>query len=85
MEGIRRKSYSVIVIEEVVIERVVKEEVWRRARMLVEDSIVRKTDRALSKGEDAVVCFPWAKIEAITDSVEQIMDPGNGGSIVVHI
>ena len=39
-EGIRRKSYSEIVIEGV----------RRRARVFAEDSMVRKTDRALNKG-----------------------------------
>ena len=41
-EGIRRKCYS----------EVVTEGVRRRARVFVGDSIVRKTDRALSKGDD---------------------------------
>ena len=50
-EGIRRKSYSEVVIEGV----------RRRARVFVGDSIVRKTDRALNKGDDVVVCFPGAK------------------------
>ena len=27
------------------------------------DSILKKTDRTLSKGEDAVVCLPGARIE----------------------
>ena len=35
------------------------------------NSIIRKTKRALSKGDDMVVCFPGAKIEAITERVEQ--------------
>ena len=33
----------------------------RKARVFVGDSIVRKTDRALNKGDDAVVCIPGAK------------------------
>ena len=49
------------------------------------DSIVRKTDRVLNKGDDVVVCFPRAKIEAITERMEKIMGPGKGGSILVHI
>ena len=40
MEGIHRKSYSEAVIEGV----------RKRARVFVGDSIVRKTDRVLSKG-----------------------------------
>ena len=49
--GIQRKSYSEVVIEGV----------RRRTRVFVGDSIFRKTDRALNKGNDTVVCFPVAK------------------------
>ena len=34
------------------------------------DSIVRKTDSRLSKGEDVVVCLPGARIEHVTESRE---------------
>ena len=60
-EGIRRKSYCAVVIERV----------RRRARVSVGDSIVRKTDRALNKGDDVVVCFLRAKIEVITQRVDK--------------
>ena len=53
MEGIHRKSYS--------------EAVRKRAKVFVGDSIVRKTDRVLNKGDDVVVCLPGAKREAITE------------------
>ena len=53
MEGIHRKSYSEAVIEGV----------RKRARMFVGDSIVRKTDRVLNKGDDVVVCLPGTKIQ----------------------
>ena len=62
MEGIERKSYSAAVIEGV----------RKRARVFVGDSIVRKTDRVLNKGDDVVVCLPGAKIEAITERVKNI-------------
>ena len=45
MEGIHRKSYSGAVIERV----------RKRTRVFVGDSIVRKTDRVLNKGDDMVV------------------------------
>ena len=32
-----------------------------------------------------VVCFPEAKIEAITERVEKIVGPGKGGFILKHI
>ena len=49
------------------------------------DSIVRKTDRVLHKGDDVVVCLPGAKIEAITERVENIVGLGKGGSVLVHV
>ena len=52
MEGIHRKSYSEAVIEGL----------RKRMRVFVVDSIVRKTDRVVNKGDDVVVCLPGAKI-----------------------
>ena len=75
MEGIERKSYSAAVIEGV----------RKRARVFVGDSIVRKTDRVLNKGDDVVVCLPGAKIEAITERVKNIVGSGKGGSVLVQI
>ncbi len=57
----------------------------RNSRIYVGDSIVRKTDTRLSKWEDVVVCLPGARIEHVTERVEEIMGRGNGGSILVHI
>ena len=74
MEGIHRKIYS----EEVI------EGVRKRARVFVGDSMVRKTDRVLNKGYDVVVCLPGAKIDAITERVENIVGSGKGGSVLVH-
>ena len=75
MEGIERKSYSAAVIEGV----------RKRARVFVGDSIFRKTDRVLNKGDDVVVCLPGAKIEAITERVKNIVGSGKGGSVLVHV
>ena len=49
------------------------------------DSIVRKIDSRLSKGEDVVVCLPGARIEHVTERVDKIMGRGKGGTILVHI
>ena len=49
------------------------------------DSIVRKTDSRLNKGEGVVVCLPGARIEHVTERVEKIMGRGKGGTILVHI
>ena len=74
-EGERRKSYSAAVIDGI----------KRNSRIYVGDSIVRKTDTRLSKGEDIVVCLAGARIEHVTERVEQITGIGNGGSILVHV
>ena len=74
-EGIKRKSYSEVAIEGL----------RRRARVFVGDSIVRKSDRVLSKGDDVEVCLPVAKIKAITEKVEKVMGSGKGGSVSVHV
>ena len=74
-EGERRKSYSAAVIDGI----------KRTTTIYVGDSIIRKTDSRLSKGEDVVVCLPGARIEHVTERVEKIMGRGNGGTILVHV
>ena len=75
MEGIHRKSYSEAVIEGM----------RKRARVFMGDSIVRKSDRVLNKGDNVVVCLPGAKIEAITERVEKIVGSDKGGSVLVYL
>ena len=74
-DGERRKTYSAALIDEF----------KRNSTIYVGDSIVKKTDTILSKGKDLVVCLPGARIEHVTERVEQIMRRGNGGSILIHI
>ena len=64
-EGIQHKNYSDVVIEGV----------SRRVSVFMGDSIVRKTDRVLNKGDDVVICLPGAKIEAVTERVGTIIGP----------
>ena len=56
-DGERRKTYSAAVIDGC----------ERTSTIYVGDSIVRKTDRSLSKGKDVVVCLPGARIEHVTE------------------
>ena len=74
-EGERRKSYSAAVIDGR----------KRNTTIYVGDSIIRKTDTRLSKGEDVVVCLPGARIKHVTERVEKIVGRGNGGTILVHV
>ena len=62
-DGERRKTYSAAVIDGM----------KRNSTIYVGDSIVRKTDTRLSKGNDVLVCLPGARIEHMTERVEQIM------------
>ena len=71
----KRRSYS-----EAVMERALRVE-----RVLMGDSILRKTDKILSKGEDAVVCLPGARIEHVTERVQNTLGHGQGGSILGHV
>ena len=68
-DGERRKRYSAAVIEGF----------KRNSPIYVGDSIVRKTDSRLNKGEDVVVCLPGARIEHVTERVEKITGRGKGG------
>ena len=74
-DGERRKKYSAAGID------VIK----RKSRIFVGDSIVRKSDSRLNKGEDVVVCLPGTRIEHVTERVENIIGRGKGGTILVHI
>ena len=74
-DGERGKTYSAAVIDDI----------KRNSAIHVGYSIVMKTHTRLSKGEDVVVCLPGARIEHVTERVEQIMGRGNGGSILIHI
>ena len=65
----KRRSYSEAVIEGAL----------RTERVFMGDSILRKTDRTLSKGEDVVVCLPGARIEHVTERVENVLGHGQGG------
>ena len=70
----KRRSYSEAVIEGAL----------RTERVFMGDSILRKTDKILNKGED-VVCLPGARIEHMTGWVEDTLGHGQGGSILVHV
>ena len=64
----KRRSYSEAVIEGAL----------RTERVFMGDSILRKTDRTLSKGEDVVVCLPGARIEHVTERVENVLGMAKG-------
>ena len=56
----------------------------RTERVFMGDSMLRKTDKTLRKGED-VVCLPGARIEHVTERVENTLGHGQAGSILAHV
>ena len=46
---------------------------------------LRKTDKTLSKGEYVVVYFPEARIEHVTERIENTLGHGQRGSILLHV
>ena len=70
-----RRSYSEAVIEGAL----------RTERVFMGDSILRKTDKTLSKGEYVVVFLQGARIGHVTERVENTLGHGQGGSILVHV
>ena len=58
-----RRSYSEAVIEGA----------SRTERVFMGDSILRKTDKTLNKGEDVVVCLPGSRIEHVTERVGNVL------------
>ena len=64
-----RRSYSEAVIEGAL----------RTERVFMGNSILRKTDKILSKGEDVVVCLTVARIEHVPERIEKTLGHGQGG------
>ena len=56
----------------------------RTESVFMGDSILRNTDKTLSKGEDVVVCLPGARIEHMTER-ENKLGHGQEGSVLVHV
>ena len=67
-DGERGNTYSAALIEGF----------KRNSAIYVGDSIVRKTDSRLNKGEDVVVCLPGVRIEHVTEGVEKIVGIRSG-------
>ena len=57
----------------------------RKARVFMGDSIIRKVDKIVNRGDDITVCLPGAKIEEIAEKAEQVMGGGAGGAVLVHV
>ena len=55
---------------------VVSQGKMRKARVFVGDSIIRKVDKIVNRGDDISVCLPRAKIENVAEKAGQVMGGG---------
>ena len=56
----------------------------RKARVFMGDSIIRKVDKIVNRGNDITLCLPGAKIDDIAEKAGQVMGGGTGGAVLVH-
>ena len=56
-----------------------------KARVLMGDSIIRKVDKIVNRGDDITVCLSGAKVEDIAEKAGQVMGGGTGGAVLVHV
>ena len=57
----------------------------RKDQVFMWDSIIRKVDKIVNRGDDITVCLPGAKIEVIAAKAGQVMGGGKGGAVLVHV
>ena len=57
----------------------------RKAWVFMGDSIIRKLDKIVNRGDDKTVCLPRANIEDIAEKAGQVMSGGTGGAVLVHV
>ena len=57
----------------------------KKAREFIGDSIIRKVDKIVNRGDDISVCLPGQKIEDIAEKAGQVMGGGKRGAVLVHV
>ena len=57
----------------------------RKAQVFMGDSIIRKVDKIVNRGDDITVCLPGAKLEDIAEKARQVMGGGTGVAVLVHV
>ena len=56
----------------------------RKARLFIGDSIIRKVDKIVNRGDDITVCLPGAKMEDIAEKAGKVMGGGTGGAVLMN-
>ena len=56
-----------------------------KAWVFMVDSIIRKVDKVVNRGEDITVCLPETKIEDVAEKAGQVMGGGMGSAVLVQV
>ena len=81
----RERVHTSSVQQEMSFADVVSQGKARKARVFMGDSIIRKVDKIVNRGDDITVCLPGAKLEDIAEKAGQVMGGGTGGAVLVHV
>ena len=57
----------------------------RKARIFLEDYVIRKVDKIANIGNYITVCLPGAKVEDVAEKAGQDMGGAAGGAVLVHV
>ncbi|KAI0213138.1 hypothetical protein LSAT2_001869 [Lamellibrachia satsuma] len=85
VDDMRERGHASSVQQERSFADVVSQGKARKARVFVGDSIIRKVDKIVNRGDDITVCLPGAKVEDIAEKAGQVMGGGTGGAVLVHV
>ena len=83
VDDMRERGHSVR--QERIFTDVVSQGKERKARVFMGDSIIRKVDKIINRGDDITVCLPGAKIEDIAEKAGQVRGGCTGGAVLVHV
>ncbi|KAI0230496.1 Prolyl 3-hydroxylase OGFOD1 [Lamellibrachia satsuma] len=85
VDDMRERGHTSSVQQERSFADVVSQGKARKARVFMGDSIIRKVDKIVNRGDDITVCLPGAKVEDIAEKAGQVMGGGTGGAVLVHV
>ena len=85
VDDMRERGHTSSVQQERSFADVVSQGKARKARVFMGDSIIRKVDKIVNRGDDITVCLQGAKVEDIAEKAGQVMGGGTGGAVLVHV
>ena len=85
VDDMRERGHTSSVQQKMSFADVVSQGKARKARVFMGDSIIRKVDKIVNRGDDITVCLPGAKVEDIAEKAGQVMGGGTGGVVLVHV